>query len=257
MKAKRIIPCLDLKEGRVVKGVNFINLVDAGDPIAIAKAYEKAGADELVLLDITASSDGRGTMLDVTKRIVDSITMPVTVGGGISSLEDIENVLAQGVNKISIGSAAISDPDFVSRASQQFGSEKIVIGLDAKYNKEKDIFEVYIHGGRTNTGLNALEWAKEMEERGAGELLLTSMDCDGVKNGYDMALTKAVAQAVAIPVIASGGAGKMEDFLEVLTLGQADAALAASLFHFKELEIMDLKKYLKKNHVKVKMEEVE
>lgn len=257
MKNKRIIPCLDLKAGRVVKGVNFINLVDAGDPIEIAKAYEKAGADELVLLDITASSDGRGTMLDVTKGIVESITMPVTVGGGISTLEDIEKVLAQGVNKISIGSAAISNPDFVSRASEKFGSEKIVIGLDAKYNEEKDIFEVFIHGGRTNTGLDALEWAKEMEGRGAGELLLTSMDRDGVKGGYDIALTKAVAQAVSIPVIASGGAGKMEDFLEVLTIGQADAALAASLFHFKELEIMDLKKYLKKNNVEVSIEEVE
>lgn len=256
MKTKRIIPCLDLKSGRVVKGVNFINLVDAGDPIEIAKAYEKAGADELVLLDITASSDGRGTMLEVIKAIVASITMPVTVGGGISSLEDIQNVLAQGADKISIGSAAISDSDFVSTASQKFGKDKIVIGIDAKYNEVKEIFEVFIHGGRTNTGLNAVEWAKEMEQRGAGELLLTSMDQDGVKNGYDIALTKAVAQAVNIPVIASGGAGKMEDFLEVLTVGCADAALAASLFHFKELEIMDLKKYLAKNKVKVNISEV-
>ena len=246
MKIKRIIPCLDLKEGRVVKGVNFINLVDAGDPIEIAKAYQQAGADELVLLDITASSDGRETMLDVIKEIVETLTMPVTVGGGISSLEDIEKVLAQGVNKISIGSAAISDPDFVSRASEKFGKDKIVIGIDAKYNKEKEIFQVFIHGGRTNTGLNAVEWAKEMEKRGAGELLLTSMDSDGVKEGYDINLTRAVAQAVNIPVIASGGAGKMEDFLEVLTKGCADAALAASL----------LKKYLNNNNVKVSISEV-
>lgn len=256
MKTKRIVPCLDLKSGRVVKGVNFINLVDAGDPIEVAKAYESEGADELVLLDITASSDGRGMTLDIIKGIVESVTMPVIVGGGISTLKDIQQVLGQGANKISIGSAAISDPDFVTKASEKFGKEKIVIGVDAKYNDEKEIFEVFIHGGRTNTGLDAIEWAKEMERRGAGELLLTSMDRDGVKGGYDISLTKAVAQAVNIPVIASGGAGRMEDFLEVLTEGGADAALAASLFHFKELEIKDLKAYLLENNVKVNIGEV-
>lgn len=256
MKIKRIIPCLDLKAGRVVKGVNFINLVDAGDPVEIAKAYEEAGADELVLLDITASSDGRGMTLDVVKGIVEAVTMPVTVGGGISTLEDIKQVLGQGANKISIGSAAISDPDFVNKASQEFGKEKIVIGVDAKYNDEKKIFEVFIHGGRTNTGLNAIKWAQEMEQRGAGELLLTSMDRDGVKGGYDINLTKAVAQAVHIPVIASGGAGRMEDFVEVLTKGKADAALAASLFHFKELEIKDLKAHLLQNNVNVNIDNI-
>lgn len=251
MKTKRIIPCLDLKSGRVVKGVNFINLVDAGDPVEIAKAYEAAGADELVLLDITASSDGRGTVLGVIKSIVENIKMPVTVGGGISTLDHIQSVLDQGATKISIGSAAVSSPDFVSQASKAFGSEKIVIGIDAKYNKDKDIFDVFVQGGRKNTGLDVVEWAKEMERRGAGEILLTSMDCDGVKNGYDINLTKAVAQAVNIPVIASGGAGSKEHFLEALTIGRADAALAASLFHFKELEIMDLKKYLAENNVNV------
>lgn len=256
MKTKRIIPCLDLKSGRVVKGVNFINLVDAGDPIEIAKAYEKAGADEIVLLDITASNEGRGTMLNVIKGIVENINMPVTVGGGISTLDDIKNVLDQGANKISIGSAAVSNPDFVTEASKSFGKDKIVIGIDAKYNEAKDIFEVFVQGGRTNTEIDAVTWAKEMETRGAGEILLTSMDRDGVKSGYDVPLTKAVAQAVNIPVIASGGAGKMEDFLEVLTKGYADAALAASLFHFKELEIRDLKEYLANNNVKVNIEGV-
>lgn len=256
MKAKRIIPCLDLKSGRVVKGVNFINLVDAGDPVAIAKAYEAAGADELVLLDITATNEGRATMLTVIKGIVENIEIPVTVGGGIRTLADIQSVLDQGVTKISIGSAAVSDPEFVSRASEAFGKDKIVIGIDAKYNKEQDLFEVFVQGGRENTGLDVVAWAKEMQARGAGEILLTSMDCDGVKNGYDINLTKAVAQAVNIPVIASGGAGTKEDFLEALTVGQADAALAASLFHFKELEIMDLKKYLAQNHVNVNIKGV-
>ncbi|NLI88853.1 MAG: imidazole glycerol phosphate synthase subunit HisF [Epulopiscium sp.] len=256
MQNKRIIPCLDLKDGRVVKGVNFVNLVDAGDPVEIAKAYEKEGADELVILDITASSDGRATTLELIGKISSGLTMPLTVGGGISTLEDIENVLDQGANKISIGSAAISDPDFVSRASKEFGKEKIVIGIDGKYNDSKDIFEVFIHGGRTNTGLDAVKWAREMEERGAGEILLTSMDCDGVKNGYDLKLTKAVASSVNIPVIASGGAGKKEHFLEALTKGGADAALAASLFHFKELKIKELKRYLLENNVKVRMKEV-
>ncbi len=256
MKAKRIIPCLDLKSGRVVKGVNFINLVDAGDPVQIAKAYEKEGADEIVLLDITASSEGRGTTLDVIHNIAKNISMPVTVGGGISSLDDIQKVLDQGASKISIGSAAVTNPDFVGEASRKFGREKIVIGIDGKYNKDKGIFEVFVQGGRKNTGIDVVEWAKKMEQQGAGEILLTSMDCDGVKNGYDIRLTSAVAQAVAIPVIASGGAGSKEDFLEALTIGQADAALAASLFHFKELEIMDLKEYLAKNNVKVNIKGV-
>ena len=255
MKAKRIIPCLDLKDGRVVKGVNFINLVDAGDPVEIAKAYEKAGADEIVLLDITASTEGRGTMLSVIGKIVENISMPVAVGGGIRTLEDIQSILDQGAHKISISSAAVSNPDFINQAAEKFGKEKIVIGIDAKYNGEKEIFEVFVHGGATNTNLNVVDWAKDVEKRGAGEILLTSMDGDGTKNGYDIALTKAVAQAVEIPVIASGGAGKREDFLEVLTDGYADAALAASLFHFKELEIMVLKKYLAENNVIVDIKE--
>jgi len=255
MKFKRIIPCLDLKEGRVVKGVNFINLIDAGDPVEIAKAYEKAGADEIVLLDITASHEKRGTMLSVVSNIVASITMPVTVGGGISTLEDAQNLLNHGADKISISSAAVLNPKLVNQCAQAFGKEKIVIGIDAKYNDEKKIFEAFIHGGRTNTGLNAVDWAKDMEKRGAGEVLLTSMDGDGTKAGYDIALTKAVAQAVNIPVIASGGAGKKEDFLEVLTHGYADAALAASLFHFKELEMKDLKQYLVENNVMVHIKE--
>lgn len=255
MKVKRIIPCLDLKEGRVVKGINFINLVDAGDPVEIAKAYEKAGADEIVLLDITASHENRGTMLSIVGKIVEGITMPVTVGGGISTLEDAKNLLNQGADKISISSAAVLNPDLVNQCAEAFGKEKIVIGIDAKYNDIKKIFEAFIHGGRTNTGLNAVDWAKDMEKRGAGEILLTSMDGDGTKAGYDIALTKAVAQAIDIPVIASGGAGKKEDFLEVLTHGYADAALAASLFHFKELEIRDLKQYLVENNVMVKIKE--
>lgn len=256
MKAKRIIPCLDLKSGRVVKGVNFINLVDAGDPVEIAKAYEQAGADEIVLLDITASNEGRATMLNVINNIVENISIPVTVGGGISNIDHIQSVLDQGVTKISIGSAAVSNPDFVSEASKKFGPYKIVIGIDAKYNKEKKIFEVFVKGGRQNTEIEVVAWAKEMEQRGAGEILLTSMDCDGVKNGYDIKLTKAVAQAINIPVIASGGAGSKDHFLEALTHGCADAALAASLFHFKELEIMDLKVYLANNNVKVNMKGV-
>lgn len=255
MKTKRIIPCLDLKDGRVVKGVNFINLVDAGDPVQIAKAYEKAGADELVLLDITASRENRSTMLSVVSKIVASVTMPVTVGGGISTVEDAQKLLDQGTHKISISSGAIANPDLINQCAKKFGTEKIVIGIDAKYHKENKKFEVFVHGGRTNTGLDAVSWAKEVEKRGAGEILLTSMDGDGTKSGYDIPLTKAVAQAVSIPVIASGGAGSKEDFLEALTTGCADAALAASLFHFKELEIIDLKQYLVENNVVVNIKE--
>ncbi len=255
MKTKRIIPCLDLKDGRVVKGVNFINLVDAGDPVEIAKAYEEAGADELVLLDITASHEKRPAMLDVVNKIVENITIPVIVGGGISTLEDGQNLLNQGVNKISISSAAVVDPDFINACAKKFGTDKLVIGIDAKYNKDKEVFEVFVQGGRKNTGLNAVDWAVDMEKRGAGEILLTSMDGDGTKDGYDIALTKAVAQAVTIPVIASGGAGSQQDFLQVFKEGYADAALAASLFHFKELEIMKLKQYLSDNNVKVNIKE--
>lgn len=255
MKIKRIVPCLDLKEGRVVKGVNFINLVDAGDPVEIAKAYERAGADELVLLDITASHESRGTTLSVIQEIVENISMPVTVGGGISTLEDARELLGQGIDKISISSAAIANPDLINECAKELGTEKIVIGIDAKFNDQTQTFDVFIHGGRTNTGLNAVDWAREVEKRGAGEILLTSMDGDGTKNGYDISLTKAVAEAIQIPVIASGGAGKKEDFLEVFTRGQADAALAASLFHFKELEISDLKQYLVKNALNVMIKE--
>lgn len=253
MNNKRIIPCLDLKEGRVVKGVNFVNLIDAGDPVEIAIAYEKAGADELVLLDISATNEGRSTMLDLVKRIAENITMPVTIGGGIRTIEDAKNVLSQGASKISIGSAAVENPSFIDEASRELGKERIVIGIDAKYNKAKEMFEVITHGGQKNTGIDVVTWAKEAQQRGAGEILLTSMDCDGTKNGYDIQLTKLVAKSVNIPVIASGGAGKKEDFLEILTQGCADAALAASLFHFKELEIKDLKIYLRENNIPVKL----
>lgn len=253
MKNKRIIPCLDLKDGRVVKGVNFIDLVDAGDPVEIAKAYEEAGADELVLLDIAASNEGRGTMLELVKKISDHIIMPVIIGGGIRSVEDAQNVLDQGATKFSIGSAAVLNPDLINECNNKFGKERIVIGIDAKYNKDKDMFEVVIQGGERNTGLDAVAWAKEVEKRGAGEILLTSMDCDGTKNGYDIRLTRSVSNAVNIPVIASGGAGKKEDFLEIFIKGSADAALAASLFHFKELEIVELKVYLRENNIPVKI----
>lgn len=251
MLNKRIIPCLDVKGGRVVKGVNFINLIDAGDPVQVAKAYSDAGADEVVFLDITASSDERNIILDVVERTASEVFIPLTVGGGIRSIEDIRNILNAGADKISINSAAIKNPDLINQSAERFGSQCIVVAIDAK--RVNDDFEIYIHGGRIPTGIHAVEWAKEAVKRGAGEILLTSMDCDGTKQGYDIELTRRISEAVQVPVIASGGAGKMEHFLDVFNEGKADAALAASLFHFKELELKTLKNYLNENHIPVRL----
>lgn len=252
MLNKRIIPCLDVKGGRVVKGVNFVNLIDAGDPVKVAKAYSDAGADEVVFLDITASSDERNIILDVVERTASEVFIPLTVGGGIRSIEDIRNILNAGADKISMNSAAIKDPDLINQGAERFGNQCIVVAIDAK-RKAEGGFEVYIHGGRIPTGIDAIEWAKEAERRGAGEILLTSMDCDGTKQGYDLELTRAISEAVNIPVIASGGAGTKAHFLEAFNEGKADAALAASLFHFKELEIVDLKQYLRTQGVPVRL----
>lgn len=251
MLTKRIIPCLDIKEGRVVKGVNFINIIDAGDPVAIAKAYSDCGADEVVFLDITASHEKRGVMLDVVKKTSSVVFIPLTVGGGINSLEDIKDVLNAGADKVSINSSAIKNPKLISDGAQKYGNQCIVVAIDAKFNGE--YYEVYIHGGRIPTGINAIEWAKEAERLGAGEILLTSMDTDGCKQGYELKLTRLVSEAVNIPVIASGGAGTMQDFYDVFNEGKADAALAASLFHFKELEIDELKSFLNEKGVSVRI----
>ena len=252
MHTKRIIPCLDVNKGRVVKGVNFVNLRDAGDPVEIAKFYNESMADELVFLDITASSDDRGIMLDVVRRTAEQIFIPLTVGGGIRTIEDFRKILSAGADKISVNSAALKRPELITEAAEKFGSQGVVVAIDAK-RRNGGGFDVYLNGGRVNTGKDAVEWAKEAEKLGAGEILLTSMDCDGVKNGYDIELTKAISSAVRIPVIASGGAGKEEHFYDALTEGGADAALAASLFHFRELEIKDLKKYLKRKGVPVRL----
>lgn len=252
MLNKRIVPCLDVKGGRVVKGVNFINLIDAGDPVQVAKAYSDAGADEIVFLDITASSDERNIILDVVERTASEVFIPLTVGGGIRSIEDIRRILNAGADKISINSAAIKDPNLITQAAERFGSQCIVSAIDAK-RKASGGFEVYIHGGRIPTGIDAISWAKEVVACGAGEILLTSMDCDGTKKGYDLELTRQICEAVQVPVIASGGAGTKEHFLEVFKEGKADAALAASLFHFKELEIIDLKAYLKEKGIAVRV----
>jgi cyclase len=252
MLAKRIIPCLDVNRGRVVKGVNFVNLVDAGDPVEAAKAYDEAGADELVFLDITASAEKRDIILDVVKETAETVFMPLTVGGGIKTLEDVRKLLESGADKVSINTAAVKNPSIIESAALRFGSSTIVVAIDAK-RTGKDRWEVYINGGRTATGINAVEWAKAVEDLGAGEILLTSMDRDGTKNGYDIPLTKAISEAVTIPVIASGGAGKKEDFYDAFTEGKADAALAASLFHFKELSIEELKKFLKEKDIPVRL----
>ena len=252
MHTKRIIPCLDVNKGRVVKGINFVNFRDAGDPVEAAKFYNDSLADELVFLDITASSDDRSIMLDVVKRTAEEVFIPLTVGGGIRSIEDFRKILSAGADKISVNSAAVKRPELINEAAERFGSQCVVVAIDAK-RREGGGFDVYLNGGRVNTGIDAVEWAKEAFERGAGEILLTSMDCDGVKNGYDIELTKAVSSAVNIPVIASGGAGKPEHFYDALTEGGADAALAASLFHFREMEIKDLKKYLKGRDVPVRL----
>jgi len=252
MLTKRIIPCLDVNYGRVVKGVNFVNLQDAGDPVEIAKIYNESLADEIVFLDITASSDARNIMIDVVKKTAENIFIPLTVGGGIRTIEDFRSILSAGADKISVNSAAIKNPLLISEAAKKFGSQCVVVAIDAKRRKNGG-FDVYLNGGRVNTGIDAVWWAKRAEELGAGEILLTSMDCDGVKEGYDIPLTKTISESVNIPVIASGGAGKKEDFFEALTEGNADAALAASLFHFRELEIKDLKLYLRQKGIPVRL----
>lgn len=252
MLSKRIIPCLDVKGGRVVKGVNFVNLIDAGDPVKVAKAYSDAGADEVVFLDITASSDERNIILDVVERTASEVFIPLTVGGGIRSIEDIRNILNAGADKISMNSAAIKDPNLINQGAERFGNQCIVVAIDAKRKAEGN-FEVYIHGGRIPTGIDAVSWAIEAEKRGAGEILLTSMDCDGTKAGYDLELTRTISEAVHIPVIASGGAGTKAHFKSAFNEGKADAALAASLFHFKELEIKDLKNYLQAQGIPVRL----
>lgn len=252
MYAKRIIPCLDVNCGRVVKGVNFVNLRDAGDPVEVAKIYNEAGADELVFLDITASHESRGTVVDMVKKVAETVFIPFTVGGGISTVDDFRRLLKEGADKISINSAAIKNPRLISDAAEKFGRQCVVVAIDAKRRETDDGWNVYINGGRIDTGIDAIEWAKKVDELGAGEILLTSMDCDGTKAGYDIELTKTISRAVSIPVIASGGAGTMEHFKEALTDGEADAALAASLFHFREIEISDLKTYLKGEGVSVR-----
>ncbi len=253
MFAKRIIPCLDINAGRVVKGVNFVNLKDAGDPVEVAKIYNEAGADELVFLDITATHEARGTVVDMARRVAETVFIPFTVGGGIKSVEDFRSLLGAGADKISINSSAIRDPNLISRAADRFGSQCVVVAIDAKLRDDKSGWNVFVNGGRIDTGIDALEWAVRANRLGAGEILLTSMDRDGTKAGYDNELTRAVADNTTIPVIASGGAGNMEHFKDALTIGGADAALAASLFHFKEIEINDLKKYLKSEGVSVRI----
>ncbi len=244
MFTKRIIPCLDVNNGRVVKGVNFVNLKDAGDPVEIAAAYDKAGADELVFLDITASSDHRKTVVDMVRKVAEKVFIPFTVGGGIRTVEDFRMLLREGADKISINSSAIDNPQLIHDAAWKFGRQCVVVAIDAKRRTDGSGWNVYKHGGRLDTGLDVLEWAKKADSLGAGEILLTSMDCDGTKAGYDNELTAAVADLVSVPVIASGGAGNKEHFYDALTKGKADAVLAASLFHYKELEIRDLKDYL-------------
>ncbi len=253
MHTKRIIPCLDVHAGRVVKGVNFVNLRDAGDPVQIAEAYDKAGADELVFLDITASSDARNTVVDMVRRVAEKVFIPFTVGGGIRTVEDFRALLREGADKISINSAAIGNPGLIGEAADKFGSQCVVVAIDARRRSDGEGWSIYKNGGRIDTGIDAVEWAMRAERLGAGEILLTSMDCDGTKAGYDIALTKAIASAVSIPVIASGGAGTEEHFYEALTLGGAEAALAASLFHYKELEICEVKRYLKERGVPVRL----
>lgn len=253
MHTKRIIPCLDVTGGRVVKGINFVNLKDAGDPVEVAKAYDQAGADELVFLDITASSDARSIVIDMVRRVAETVFIPFTVGGGIRSVEDFKAILREGADKISINSSAINTPVLISDAADKFGSQCVVVAIDAKKREDGSGWNVFKNGGRIDVGLDAVEWAMKAEKMGAGEILLTSMDCDGTKAGYDIELTRTISENVSIPVIASGGAGNMEHFYDALTKGKADAALAASLFHYKELEIVDLKHYLQKKDVPVRL----
>ena len=253
MHTKRIIPCLDVNNNRVVKGVNFVNLRDAGDPVEVAKAYNKAGADELVFLDITASSDNRNTVVDMVRRVAEQVFIPFTVGGGIRTVDDFKTLLREGADKISINSSAIMNPRLISDAADKFGSQCVVVAIDAKRRADGSGWNIYKNGGRVDVGIDAVEWARKVDKLGAGEILLTSMDCDGVKWGYDVELTRIISENVSIPVIASGGAGKKEHFYDALTEGKADAALAASLFHYKELEINDLKHYLKEKGVQVRI----
>ena len=253
MHTKRIIPCLDVNAGRVVKGVNFVNLIDAGDPVECALAYDKAGADELVFLDITASSDARDTVVDMVRAVAESVFIPFTVGGGIRTVDDFKKILREGADKVAVNSAAIMNPNLIAEAADKFGSQCVVVAIDAKRRADGSGWNIYKNGGRVDMGIDALEWAIKACELGAGEILLTSMDCDGTKNGYDIELTRTIAEAVSIPVIASGGAGTMEHFKDALTDGKADAALAASLFHFKELEIREVKKFLANEGIPVRL----
>ena len=252
MFTKRIIPCLDVNDGRVVKGVNFVNLIDAGDPVAIAEAYDKAGADELVFLDITASSDARNTVADMVRKVAEKVFIPFTVGGGIRTVDDFKAILREGADKVSVNSAAIMRPELISEAADKFGSQCVVVAIDAK-RREDGGWNIFKNGGRVDMGIDAVEWAMRVEKLGAGEILLTSMDCDGTKAGYDLELTRTISENVSIPVIASGGAGTKEHFYDAFDQGKADAALAASLFHFKELEIMDLKRYLREKGISVRI----
>ena len=254
MLAKRIIPCLDVKNGRVVKGINFLELRDAGDPVEVSAIYNDAGADEIAFLDITASHENRGTMLHVVEKTAEKIFMPLTVGGGIRSTDDIRNLLTAGADKVSINTAAVEDPDFVKRAADRFGSQCIVVAIDAKRREGNPGWEVFTYGGRQATGLDACRWAKRMEELGAGEILLTSMDCDGTKMGYDIDLTRRISQSVNIPVIASGGAGTLEHLYEALSEGKADAVLAASIFHYREYTIHEAKTYLRDKGIPMRVE---
>ena len=253
MFTKRIIPCLDVNDGRVVKGVNFVNLRDAGDPVEIAAAYDKAGADEVVFLDITASSDNRNTVVDMVRRVAENVFIPFTVGGGIRTVDDFRALLREGADKISINSSAINNPQLIRDAADKFGSQCVAVAIDAKRREDGSGWNIYKNGGRIDMGIDAVEWAQKVESLGAGEILLTSMDTDGTKAGYNLELTKAIAESVSIPVIASGGAGRLEHFKEALTEGKADAALAASLFHYKELEIREVKEYLRKEGVSVRL----
>ena len=253
MFTKRIIPCLDVHNGRVVKGVNFVNLRDAGDPVEIAAAYDKAGADELVFLDITASSDARNTVVDMVRKVAEKVFIPFTVGGGIRTVEDFKVLLREGADKISINSSAINTPELISQAADKFGSQCVVVAIDARRREDGSGWNIYKNGSRIDVGIDAVEWAMKVDKLGAGEILLTSMDCDGTKAGYDLELTRTIAENVSIPVIASGGAGTMEHFYDALTEGKADATLAASLFHYKELEIRQVKEYLRDRKVPVRL----
>ncbi len=253
MFTKRIIPCLDVNAGRVVKGINFVDLKDAGDPVEVGKAYDAAGADELVFLDITASSDKRNTVVDMVRRVAETVFIPFTVGGGIRTVEDFKTILREGADKVSINSSAINTPELISDAAMKFGSQCVVVAIDAKRRPDGSGWNIYKNGGRIDVGIDAVEWADKVCKLGAGEILLTSMDGDGTKAGYDIELTKAISDTVSVPVIASGGAGELKHFKEALTDGGADAALAASLFHYKELEIREVKEYLRREGVSVRL----